>query len=233
MAVTIGQVIALIKALGGKGGGGGGGGVSDVKVNGISVVENGVAKIPVADNSTIGAVRVLDGDHGLQVTSTMIQILKANDNDIKNAATNYRPITPTQQHKSVFFGLATASGNSDQASSNNAVGIYTEDAKSKISDMLTAPENVSGTTPSISAKAGVRYVCGECASLDIAAPASGCIDVLFESGSTPTVLTITTAKSGVTDVKFPAWFDPDDLDADTTYEINILDGEFGAVSAWA
>ena len=94
--------------------------------------------------------------------------------------------------------------------------------------MLDAPETVSGTTPSITAKAGVRYVCGEVAT----APASGCIDVVFESGSTATVLTVTSAKSGVSAIKWANGFDPTSLDANTRYEILIDDGEWGMVASW-
>lgn len=101
-----------------------------------------------------------------------------------------------------------------------------------LSDLADNTVSVSGTTPVIAGQAGLRYICGECATLSITAPASGCIDILFESGSTPTVLTITSAKTGVTDIKWMDGFDPDDLDANTIYEINILDGEFGVVAEW-
>lgn len=101
-----------------------------------------------------------------------------------------------------------------------------------LSDLADNTISVSGTTPVITRQAGIRYICGECATLSVAAPASGCIDVLFESGSTATVLTITSAKTGVTDIKWMDGFDPDDLDANTIYEINILDGEFGVVAEW-
>jgi hypothetical protein len=33
-------------------------------------------------------------------------------------------------------------------------------------------------------------------------------------------------------MKWANGFDPTSLDADTTYEINILDGEFGVVGSW-
>lgn len=88
---------------------------------------------------------------------------------------------------------------------------------------------VTGTTPSITALPGIRYVCGECATLDITLPASGCIDVTFESGSTPTVLTVT-PPTGVT-VKWANGFDPTSLEANTTYEINIADG-LGVAGQW-
>lgn len=90
--------------------------------------------------------------------------------------------------------------------------------------------SVSGSTPSITGKAGIRYVCGECSTLSITPPASGIIDVRFTSGTSPTVLTVT-PPTGMT-MKWANGFDPDSLDANTVYEINILDGEFGVVGAW-
>lgn len=89
---------------------------------------------------------------------------------------------------------------------------------------------VTGTTPTITAMAGVRYVCGEVSTLDIMLPASGVVDVTFESGSTATVLTIT-PPSGVT-VRWANGFDPTTLEADTTYELSIMDG-LGVAIKWS
>lgn len=86
----------------------------------------------------------------------------------------------------------------------------------------TITETVSGTTPTITAQDNHRYVCGEVSTLDITLPASGIVDVVFQSGSTATVLTIT-PPTGVT-VKWANGFDPTALEANTTYEINIMDG---------
>ena len=88
---------------------------------------------------------------------------------------------------------------------------------------------VSGTTPAITAAANTQYICGEVATLDITLPASGCIDVVFLSGSTATVLTVT-PPTGAT-VKWANGFDPTALEANTTYEINIKDG-LGVGAAW-
>ena len=88
---------------------------------------------------------------------------------------------------------------------------------------------VSGSTPSITAVAGKRYVCGEVSTLTIAVPASGIIDVVFESGTTATVLTITPA-TGHT-VSWANGFDPTSLEASTTYELNIMDG-LGVAASW-
>lgn len=90
-------------------------------------------------------------------------------------------------------------------------------------------ETVTGTTPTIAAESGVRYVCGEVSTLTITLPSNGIIDVVFVSGTTPTVLTIT-PPTGVS-VKWANDFDPTSLDASTTYEINILDG-LGVACAW-
>jgi len=90
--------------------------------------------------------------------------------------------------------------------------------------------SVSGSTPSITALPGIRYVCGEVTTLDITLPDSGIVDVVFTSGSTPAVLTVT-PPTGQT-VKWANGFDPTQLEADTVYEINVMDGEFGVVGAW-
>ena len=134
MGVSLGLVIALIKKLGG---GGGSGGVSDVKVNGTSVVSQGVAEIPIAGSSDPGVVKI-NPVNGIAISNTShsLHINGADDNDIKSFASNYKPIVPPNQHKSVFYGMAKAAGDSTQASSNNAVGVYTEVAKKKIQNML-------------------------------------------------------------------------------------------------
>ncbi len=210
----------------------GGGGVTDVQIDGTTILNQGVANIPLASTSNVGLVKT-EGGKGIAVNSSgRIYTDSANSTQIKAGTQGYNPIVPANQHESMFYGLAKASGDTTQSSSSNAVGTYTESAKSSISQMLDAPETVSGTTPSITAKSGVRYVCGECATLSITAPASGCIDVVFTSGSTATVLTVTPTKTGVTAVKWANGFDPTSLDANTTYEVNILDGEFGVVGSW-
>ncbi len=204
--------------------------VTDVQVNGSSVLNQGVANVPRATSAVLGVVKA-NSANGITVSYGDLYVSKAGSTTIKEGVNNYLPIVPSNQHESAFYALAKASGDTTQSASSNAVGVYTESAKSSIAQMLDAPETVSGTTPSITAKAGVRYVCGECAMLSIVAPASGCIDVIFTSGSTATVLTVTSAKANTT-IKWANGFDPTALDANAVYEINILDGEFGVVGSW-
>ena len=198
------------------------GNVDDVQIDGTSIAQDGVADIPIASTSTIGVIRISDGLR--IVNGTLLAINKASDGQIKGGIENYRPIVSDNQHKSVFYGLAKAASDTTQSQSSNAVGNYTEDAKSKIYEMLGGSVSVSGTTPTIVAKSGIRYVCGEVATLDFTPSQTGICDVVFTSGSTPTVVTLPST------VKFPDGVFV--AEADTTYEINILDGVYGAVMAW-
>lgn len=176
-------------------------------------------------SSSVGGVVKLSSSIGMN-SSNQIGMIPATNADVQDGSNGINGITPSRQHRAVFYGLAKAAGDTTQSSSSNTVGTYTETAQSKIHEMLDAPATVSGTTPTITGKSGIRYICGEVSTLSITPPASGIIDVIFTSGSTPTVLTVPST------VKFPEWFDPTSLVANTTYEINIADGVYGAVMAW-
>ena len=146
--------------------------------------------------------------------------------DVKSEITNkYEKPTGGIPSSDMTDAVQTSLGKADSAYQKPVGGI-------PLSDLADNTETISGTTPSIAGVSGHRYICGEVATLSITAPASGCIDVLFESGSTATVLTVTSAKTGVSAIKWANGFDPTDLEANTTYELNILDGEFGVVGSW-
>jgi len=200
------------------------GNVDDVQINGTSIVEDGVANVPYATKKVAGVSKV-DSEYGLRNVNGLLSIAGASDYAIRYAIDGYRPITPPSQHKSVFYGLAKASGDTTQSQSSNAVGTYTEDAKSAISEMLGGSVSVSGTTPTIVAKSGIRYVCGEVATLDFTPSATGICDVVFTSGATATVLTVPST------IKWANGFDPTSLEANTTYEINVMDG-LGVAESW-
>ena len=91
-------------------------------------------------------------------------------------------------------------------------------------DTVGSVVTVSGATPVITAVSGVRYVCGEVATLDFTPCATGICDIVFTSGSTPTVVTLPNT------VKFPDGSFT--AEANKTYEINILDGVYGVVMSW-
>lgn len=207
----------------------------DVQVDGTSIVANGVVNIPLATNTSVGLVSGANGNYGIIIGTNgnfkgQLLTNEAMANDAKTGLNHYKPVVPAIQHESTFYGLAKAAGDLSQAASSNPVGTYTFQAKSAISTMLNSPVTVSGSTPTIEAWAGIRYVCSECSTLAIIPPANGIIDVVFESGSTPTALTVT-PPTGMT-MHWANGFDPTSLDANTVYEINIMDGCYGVVGTW-
>lgn len=85
---------------------------------------------------------------------------------------------------------------------------------------------VTGSTPTITAEANTRYLCGEVSTISFTPSDSGISDVIFTSGTTAAVLTIPAT------VKFPAGVDLTSLETSTIYEINVLDGVYGVVATW-
>lgn len=108
----------------------------DIQINGTSIVSNGIASIPIADETTLGVIKVAQSSYGLRTQDGELRIVPATDTQIKSATSNTRPITPIWQHYSVFYGLAAAAGDITQASSSNTVGTYTNAAKTAIQNML-------------------------------------------------------------------------------------------------
>lgn len=77
----------------------------------------------------------------LQITTTTVvwrrvDNLTAVANQIKAGLDTYALITPSNQHKATFYGMAKAAGDNTQEASANAVGNYTPEAKTKIMNML-------------------------------------------------------------------------------------------------
>ena len=110
--------------------------VTDVQVNGVSVLSNGVANVPVASSSSIGVIKP---GNGLEISSVhvgTINVTQAYSGHIKAGTAYFEEITPALQHESTFYGLAKAAGDTSQASSPNAVGTYTNEAKAAIKTMI-------------------------------------------------------------------------------------------------
>ena len=184
-----------------------------------------------ASQNTAGVVKIYGGGLVMDNTGKLV-INPATTTNCKDGSAYSSPITPNHQHDAVFYGLSKLAGE-DLRNSDTPVGTYPQNAKTAIQTMLGIEadipliETVSGTTPSITGMPNVRYICGEVSSISITPPASGSMTVRFDSGSTATVLTVPNT------VKFPAWFDATSLDINTTYEIMITDGVYGAVMSWA
>ena len=113
-------------------------------------------------------------------------------------------------------------------SHNDSTSGYKLATEEYVTNAISAStQTVSGSTPTVTAVANKTYICGTVSTLSFTPASSGISDILFTSGSTATVLTIPNT------VKFPEWFDPSNLSANTTYEISVMNGTYGAVMAWA
>ena len=116
--------------------------VQDVQVNGISVMVNGIATISQVITQTNGKYGVMASSGTLYTSPATTNLLKqdystaSSDDKTKMA---YQPITTRRLPDAVFYGLAKAAGDSTQAVSSNAVGTYTDDAKTAIQQMLGVP----------------------------------------------------------------------------------------------
>ena len=113
------------------------GAIGDVQINGTSVVNNGVANIPICSSDTFGVVKVDANSFGIKINENgRLYTDTPSLNEIKAGTQAYKPIVPATQHSAVFYGLAKAAEDTTQASSSNAVGIYTDNAKELIQKMI-------------------------------------------------------------------------------------------------
>lgn len=116
--------------------------VRDVQTNGTSVLNNGIANVPIASAAILGVVK--SSGEGIQIDSSTgdIYTQKANPDDVKAGTNRYKVIVPQNQNEATFYGLAKASGDTTQSASSNAVGTYTDDAKASIKTMLGVEDPV-------------------------------------------------------------------------------------------
>ena len=199
-----------------------------------------------ADTQTVSAladaVQDLDGDvQGLQTavqnkadTSTVtalsgtvsgLQTAVQSKADAQTVTTLSGTVSGLQTSKAdkSYVDAQLAGKASTATATASADGLMSAQDKSKL-DTVGSVVTVSGTAPTITALSGVRYICGEVATLDFTPCATGICDVVFTSGSIPTVVTLPSA------VKFPDGSFT--AETDKTYEINIMDGVYGVVMAW-
>lgn len=94
--------------------------VTDVQVNGSSVVNAGVANVPIGSTDANG--------YGVFRSASVANIKAGNALD--------RVVVTDRQHASAFYGLAKAAGDATQSASSNAVGTYTDEAKAAIQQMF-------------------------------------------------------------------------------------------------
>lgn len=129
----------------------GGGTVTDVQVNGTSVLSEGVANIPYASASNAGVIKVA-ARNGVQMNANgEIFVTKANSTHIKNdSGVTTSALSPADVKGIAFYGLSNAAGDTTQHATTYGNFIYTPEAKSAVQSMLgvssmLAPSETEGS----------------------------------------------------------------------------------------
>lgn len=128
--------------------------VTDVQIDGTSILSNGVANIPVGDFNTYGVYKV---GYGLLVNVGTLQVQAAGDSNIKAGEMDCYPIVPCRQHTSVFYGLSKLAGE-DLKNATVTVGTYPDSSKQAIQKLLGL-DGILGNYES--ATASKAYAVGE------------------------------------------------------------------------
>ena len=108
----------------------------------------------------------------------------------------------------------------------NGAGYQTEnDVKTVVAESFQdgIEITVSGETPTITANANTRYICGTVTSLTFTPPSEGVTEVIFTAGTTVPTLTLPAT------VKMPEWFT---IESGYTYAISIENATYGTVMMW-
>ena len=120
---------ARVDELEKNGGSGTGGvsGVSDVTINGTSIVTDGVANIPIASNSNLGAVKTMDYVYGIGVVNDIVRIVSATESEINNRGTTYKPIVPKNLPYAVKSAMTSTTDEewsaTEKANARNRMGL--------------------------------------------------------------------------------------------------------------
>jgi len=114
--------------------------VRDVQVNGTSVLQNGVANIPVGSTTEYG---VLKAEHGLTTYEGRISVRTPNDTQVKEGYLGSYAVVLSKQHASTFYGLAKAAGADMASIASTTVGIYPDAQKAAIQHMLGTDTNLA------------------------------------------------------------------------------------------
>ena len=131
--------------------------LTDVQINGTSIVTDGVANVPIASSSAFGVVQTNSNNGIFSTRGGVLAINSASESDIKTGTNESKPLTSHREHMATFYGLAKAAGDTTQSQSSNAVGTYTDGAKTAIQTMLDVPS--TGIVTSLqTSKADKSYV---------------------------------------------------------------------------
>lgn len=201
--------------MGAKLAGGGGDPAQNVRITDVTMTEDFKLKITFSDGYVYTSTKAVKGTDGTDGRGIVSWVLTETDDgkDVYTVTyTDNTTTTITVQNSKYWHDQAEVVYNNTRALLLNTITVHTDDTTT---EAILTPD------------AGVRYIYGELLSLTIVSvPEDATVDILFDSGSTATVLVL--PQTGVT---LPEWFDPTDLQTNTRYELNFADGNL-LVSCW-
>ena len=113
--------------------------IPDIQINGSSIVNNGIANIPIGGPNGALGVFSIDMEKGIKCDTNGVLTLQPTPNSNVTTGTGMLPLIAAQTKRIAFYGLAKAAGDTTQSQSDNAVGTYTNEAKTAIRSMLGVP----------------------------------------------------------------------------------------------
>ena len=107
--------------------------VSEHNAEECNISNEFIKKTDYASTNDYGIVKI---GNGLTISNNKLSIQTAGSATIKQGTASGSVITPEHEYEAAFYGLARAAGDVTQSASSNAVGTYTDEAKSAIRGML-------------------------------------------------------------------------------------------------
>lgn len=232
------DTLIAAKILGGKGGGGGGSAITvddEISSSSTNPVQNKVIAIALEDKQdtmTIDDAISLNSTNPVQ-NSVIAEALGEKVSFESMTMAEYEMLSQSEKMDGTMRFITDSDG--ENLISKQSLGLGNVDNTSDmdkpvstaqrkaIDEMHGKTYRVGGTDAVIIAQPNTRYICGELSTLDFTPCSSGVCDIMFTSGSSKTILTLPNT------VKMPDGFE---VEADTIYEINVLDGVYGVVASW-
>jgi hypothetical protein len=125
-----------------------------------------VQKTDYATTDDYGLVKVGSGLY-IGASTGKLAVAYANSSSIKNGTNATASAPVSLQHESAFYGLAKAAGDTTQSASDNAVGTYTDGAKTAIRSMLGAVGDVQIDGTSVVSNGAANIPIGSTSSLGV------------------------------------------------------------------
>ena len=192
--------------------GGNGSPDKNVKITNVTMTQDFKLQITFSDGYVYTSAQAVRGTDGRGIVSWEKTTTDADKDVYTVTYTDNTTTTITVQNSKYWHDQAEIVYNNAQALMLNTI-VVNEDTTT--TEAILTPDN------------GARYIYGELLSLTlVSVPDNGMVDIFFDSGSTATVLLL--PQTGVT---LPEWFDPTDLQTNTRYELNFVDGNL-LVSNW-